>query len=74
MKREQDTARARLAVLSAPNRAADPMPAGSEPALRRIALVIGNGAYENAAPLANPANDARVVAKAQASRRSKAST
>ncbi len=29
---------------------------------RRVALVIGNGAYENAPVLANPPNDARAVA------------
>src|SRR5262249_35720960 len=29
----------------------------------RLALVIGNGAYVNATPLANPPNDATVVAK-----------
>lgn len=65
VKREQDTARARLAVLSDPNRPAEKQerPAGG-PQLRRIALVIGNGAYENTATLANPANDARVIAKA----------
>src|SRR5262245_12845108 len=31
---------------------------------RRVALVLGNGAYTQAAPLANPANDARAVAAA----------
>ncbi|HEX2886380.1 SUMF1/EgtB/PvdO family nonheme iron enzyme [Vineibacter terrae] len=31
---------------------------------RRVALVIGNGAYTQAAPLTNPANDARAVAAA----------
>ena len=30
----------------------------------RVALVIGNGAYQNAPPLPNPANDARAVAAA----------
>jgi tetratricopeptide (TPR) repeat protein len=65
VKREQDTARARLAVLSDPNRKAEPQQRTAlDPQLRRIALVIGNGAYENTTPLANPANDARVVAKA----------
>jgi uncharacterized caspase-like protein len=65
VKREQDTARARLAVLSDPNRRADPQErAAIDPQLRRIALVIGNGAYENATKLANPANDARIIAKA----------
>jgi hypothetical protein len=33
---------------------------------RRVALVIGNSAYRNAAPLANPLNDARLVADALA--------
>jgi tetratricopeptide (TPR) repeat protein len=65
VKREQDTARARLAVLSDPNRKAEPQQRTAlDPQLRRIALVIGNGSYENTTPLANPANDARVVAKA----------
>ncbi len=36
----------------------------SAQAERRVALVIGNGAYAHAAPLANPANDARAVAAA----------
>lgn len=31
---------------------------------RRVALVVGNGAYRQAAPLANPANDARAVSAA----------
>ncbi len=30
--------------------------------LRRIALVVGNGAYQNAKPLKNPPNDAALVA------------
>ena len=34
------------------------------PTERRVALVIGNGAYRNAPPLANPPNDARVIAEA----------
>src|SRR5262245_90423 len=38
--------------------------ASSAQADRRIALVIGNGAYTQAAPLSNPANDARAVAAA----------
>ena len=29
---------------------------------RRVALVVGNSAYQSVAPLANPANDARLVA------------
>jgi len=47
-------------------------PAASRPAIvapagpvgARLALVIGNGAYRNAPPLPNPANDAHAVAKA----------
>lgn len=31
---------------------------------RRVALVVGNGAYKQAAPLANPSNDARAVSAA----------
>jgi tetratricopeptide (TPR) repeat protein len=65
VKREQDTARARLAVLNDPNRRAQPQERTAiDPQLRRIALVIGNGAYENTTPLTNPANDARAIAKA----------
>jgi uncharacterized caspase-like protein len=52
-------------VLSDPNRRAESQErAAIDPQLRRIALVIGNGAYENATKLANPANDARIIAKA----------
>ena len=38
--------------------------ARSEPALadKRVALVVGNGAYRHVTPLANPANDARLIA------------
>lgn len=65
VKREQDTARARLAVLSDPNRPAGPQqPTALDPQLRRIALVIDNGAYENIAQLPNPANDGRTIARA----------
>src|SRR5919206_1032975 len=31
---------------------------------RRVALVIGIGAYQNAPPLANPVNDARAIGEA----------
>jgi uncharacterized caspase-like protein len=37
--------------------------AQAAPAERRVALVIGNGAYVNAAKLTNPANDARIVSE-----------
>jgi uncharacterized caspase-like protein len=36
--------------------------AGAVPAERRVALVIGNGAYRNAPELVNPTNDARAMA------------
>ena len=52
-------------MLSDPSRRAEPQERTAlDPQLRRIALVIGNGAYENTTPLANPANDARIIAKA----------
>ncbi len=38
------------------------MPAGTPAAAPRVALVIGNGSYEGAAPLANPVNDATDIA------------
>lgn len=38
--------------------------AGGTPSERRVALVIGNGAYRNTRPLANPANDAAAIAAA----------
>jgi hypothetical protein len=76
-RREQDTARTRLAALgdsaAAPSspltsKVAAAAPgatvAPASPSLgRRIALVIGNGAHANAPQLVNPANDARVIAK-----------
>jgi uncharacterized caspase-like protein len=40
------------------------LPAGSAFAEKRIALVIGNGAYQNATALPNPPNDARDVSAA----------
>jgi tetratricopeptide (TPR) repeat protein len=67
-----DTARERLAALTAPVapaapavQAASPTPhaAPAQPG-RRVALVIGNGAYPGRARLANPANDADDVAAA----------
>lgn len=64
--RYRSIAEARLKVLE--TAAATPVPAPQAPALtsvkeRRIALVIGNGAYVSSSKLANPANDAAVVAK-----------
>lgn len=62
--RYHDIARARLAVLAAANAAAPPPPvradAGSD---RRVALVIGNGAYKSAGALPNPAKDATAIAR-----------
>ena len=78
-KSNQATAKVRLSLLSdaaapaepqprtAPQQAttsvpaAPPMPAAS--AGRRIALVIGNGAYRHVKALPNPSNDARSIAK-----------
>ena len=34
---------------------------GSALAARRVALVVGNSAYENVTPLANPVNDAATI-------------
>ncbi len=72
-KREQDTAKARLAVLEGAATVAPPSAPAVAPGAakkadtpdpgRRIALVIGNGAYKNAPALPNPPNDARGVAK-----------
>ena len=41
---------------------AAPAPAQQPAPTERVALVIGNGAYRSAVPLANPANDARAMA------------
>ena len=38
------------------------LPIGSAAAEKRVALVIGNSAYQNATPLANPKNDATAMA------------
>ena len=37
--------------------------AGADPAGGKIALVVGNGGYKNVAHLANPTNDARLIAR-----------
>ncbi len=74
-KANQATARVRLSLLSDPN--VPPRQAGSSPAQpaaapssqqtamqgRRMALVIGNGAYTSVKALPNPPNDARAVAR-----------
>jgi tetratricopeptide (TPR) repeat protein len=74
-KANQATARVRLSLLSDPNVApreaasssAQPAtaPPSQQPAAqgRRMALVIGNGAYRGVKALPNPPNDARAVAK-----------
>jgi len=65
----QEAARVRLSVLATapanpvPASVTPPPPAESTSIGKRIALVIGNGDYQNATPLPNPANDARAVAK-----------
>jgi hypothetical protein len=48
-----------LTTVSAMTLAPTLRPSGS----RRLALVIGNSKYENVAPLANPANDAQLMAR-----------
>ena len=58
----QATARARLAVLSGAGDA-PPQPATPAGGDRRMALVIGNGAYGSLNRLPNPPNDARSVAR-----------
>jgi tetratricopeptide (TPR) repeat protein len=63
---EAETPRTTPTSTSAPTKTAAPSPA-SPPAGaatgRRVALVIGNGAYTHIKALANPSNDARSVAK-----------
>lgn len=56
-------ARARLDVLlgtAAPASKASPSAQPSGP--RKVALIVGNGAYKNVAPLANPPRDAKLIA------------
>jgi uncharacterized caspase-like protein len=61
----QDIARARLALLSEVDKPPQTVTAKSGPDLKqRIALVIGNGAYQNVIALRNPPNDARAVGNA----------
>lgn len=65
----QKTARARLLALGDAGMVPDGTLYAAKPAAaapvseRRIALVIGNGAYTSAPRLANPPNDARLIAK-----------
>jgi tetratricopeptide (TPR) repeat protein len=78
-KSNQATARVRLSLLSdaaapaprisapaptgAANPAAPPAAAPNTATVRRVALVIGNGAYTHVKALPNPSNDARSIAK-----------
>jgi tetratricopeptide (TPR) repeat protein len=77
-KANQATAKVRLSLLSEieaprtapaptspPTKTAVPSPASPPTGTtgRRVALVIGNGSYRHVSALANPANDARAIAK-----------
>ncbi len=59
--RDHDTARARLAVLAATEGTTSRAQAADSG--RRVALVIGNGAYTAAGELPNPARDAAAIAR-----------
>jgi tetratricopeptide (TPR) repeat protein len=61
-KKGQAAAKAKLAALSKAD-ALPPRPATNSSGGRRVALVIGNGAYAHVAALPNPPNDAHSVAK-----------
>lgn len=62
--RYQEIARSRLAVLAASRDTAPVPPARADAASgRRVALVIGNGAYSSAGVLTNPAKDAAAIAR-----------
>ena len=52
-----------LTGVSKPTAAPPPAPVATPPVARRVALVIGNGAYTHVRPLPNPSNDARSTAK-----------
>lgn len=64
---EAETPRTAPSAPAAPAKAANPSSASPSPAgaatSRRVALVIGNGAYSHVKALPNPSNDARAVAK-----------
>ena len=48
---------------AAPAPAGKALPSAPQPAgPRKVALIIGNGAYKNVEPLANPPRDARLIA------------
>ncbi len=59
-------AKARLEALLgtvAPAAAGKVLPSAPQPSgTRKVALIVGNGAYQNVAPLANPPRDARLIA------------
>ena len=57
------TAKAAPAAAPPPSEAARPAPVQATATLRRVALVIGNGAYAHVRALPNPTNDARAIAK-----------
>ncbi|MGZ5836534.1 MAG: caspase family protein [Xanthobacteraceae bacterium] len=57
-------AKATAVATLAPAPAPPPTPAVAAVPEKRVALVIGNGAYQNVATLPNPPNDARAVADA----------
>ncbi len=59
--RAQATAQARLAVLDGAPGNSDDAKTPTADAPKKLALVIGNGAYAGVAPLPNPASDARLL-------------
>jgi tetratricopeptide (TPR) repeat protein len=62
-KANQATAKVRLELLSKAVAPPPTMRAGVSDGGRRVALVIGNGAYAHVTPLLNPSSDARAIAK-----------
>lgn len=59
----RNTASGLSQVGAAPKRAEPPAPVQSVATSRRVALVIGNGAYAHVKALPNPTNDARSIAR-----------
>ena len=52
-----------LLATAAPATAGKVLPSAPQPAgPRKVALIVGNGAYQNVAPLANPPRDAKLIA------------
>jgi tetratricopeptide (TPR) repeat protein len=62
-KQNQATAKARLSLLVEAQPPAPNQQTATAAAGRRVALVIGNGAYAHVTALANPPNDARAIAQ-----------